>query len=111
MELDQDAIKWLANGERGISSETIFEYLTGVPTTGRFGCDRPRDPDDFRRCELLLEQVPSLRAKFHLMSFVSPVWANLVLDWDKIKSMILEEAPNWEGRASKAYTYMKSIGC
>lgn len=109
--VSENAIRWLAEGERGISSNAIFEVLTGYKATGRWGLGHPRDPDDFRRCELLLSAVPDLRDEMHNMVNVSPVWANLVRDWDKIKGMILEEAPNWEGRASKAYDYMKSIGC
>lgn len=61
-ELDADLVRWLAIGQRGRSSDAIVNHLTGA-LGGEDAEDRfafPHDPDDLRRCRLLLEQVPSL---------------------------------------------------
>lgn len=88
-------IDWLANGERGISSDTLVHYLTGQ--TRPRSKDHPHDPGDFRRCELLLRQVPSLRIVLPRMSRVSPTWAALVDNWDRIVSLMEDEAPGCFG--------------
>ena len=81
--LSEAATRWLASGERGISSETIFSTITGIKVSD--GCKgHPHDPDDFRRCRLLLEQVPELVPLFHKMRSVSPTWHALADNWDAI---------------------------
>lgn len=84
---------WLAKGERGMSSESIVERLTGVPVGSRSRYAWPHDPSDFRRCELLLRAVPQAREHFHLMADVSPTWARLVDAWDELVALGEEEAP------------------
>lgn len=106
---------WLASGERGISSEAIVSQLTGQPVGRRwFGGDHPYDPDDFRRCEILLRTYPLARLVFSaLMPSRSPVWAALVARWDEIVALIEEEAPGvFTGRregqsAPRAYALIK----
>lgn len=89
------AQKWLASGERGISSNAMFTHITGVDASGTWGFDPPCDPDDFRRCRLLLEQVPELVENLGFMRSVSPTWACLVDDWEIICTTMDEETPNW----------------
>lgn len=108
------AARWLAGGERGISSNFIFTRLTGVNAMGGWSTERdchPHDPADFRRCRLLLEQVPELGPLFPKMAEVSPTWARLVERWDAICAVMDEEAPKWrEGRgqiAPKTYDLIK----
>src|SRR4051812_25887588 len=56
------AIEWLLSGERGVSSESIFAHLTGIPIAGRVATNYlPSDAGDLRRCRKLLEVVPSFR--------------------------------------------------
>lgn len=106
------AVKWLAGGKRGISSETIFTHLTGIDALGDWRKDHPHDPADFRRCRLLLEQVPELVPLFPRMAEVSPQWATLVEQWDTICATMDAEAPNWrDGKgqiAPKTYDLIKS---
>lgn len=47
--LSEAAKKWLESGERGLSSETLFGHLTGIPLVGRWGPHHPADPSDLRR--------------------------------------------------------------
>lgn len=110
MNLPQSAIEWLAHGKRGMSSNTIFQTLTGIDTgsAGAF----PWDPDDFTRCEKLLTAVPEFRSRMGEVAAISKQWAALVSNWDKIKALIEEEAPEWDkgiGSAPKAYRLMKEL--
>lgn len=105
----QNADWWLINGERGISSETMFYYLSGR----RIGKheSHPSDPDDFRRCYLLLKAVPQWKTQLHKLKPVSKVWEGLVDNWDKLTEM-LETAMKTKGQqATEMYDLMKSIGC
>lgn len=93
-------VRWLASGERGLSSEAIVEHLTGEPVGGRAHAprhgrkDHPYDLSDFRRCELLLRQVDVARLVFPAMAEVSPRWARLVDAWDDIVAAAEEVDPN-----------------
>ena len=100
--LSEKAAKWLANGERGISSNTIFEQLTGMQATSDGYSCHPLDPADFRRCQLLLEQVPELQEQFYRMAEVSPEWERLVRAWPDIVAAMDAQAPEWRnGRSGK----------
>jgi hypothetical protein len=110
------AAKWLAGGERGISSNFIFTRLTGIDAMRGWGVERdshPHDPADFRRCQLLLEQVPDLQERFIKMALVSNEWDRLVAAWPAIIAALDEEVPGWrDGRtrkpATKAYDLIKA---
>lgn len=94
-DLSEAAARWLASGERGISSNTIFTRLTGVDALGDWCQSYPSDAWDLRRCRLLLEQCPELAAKFPEMAKASKKWAALVRDWDMICKTMDEELPDW----------------
>ena len=117
MNLSPEAVEWLANGQRGISSNAIFTHLTGVDAMGRWtfpGSNHPSDPDDLHRCRLLLERCPELRAELPRMATRSKVWARLVAEWDALCAMLDEEAPEWRqgrGSAPRTYARMNEIGC
>ena len=102
-------VLWLASGERGISSATIVQTITGIKTTEmrNFCGYHPLDPSDFRRCSLLLRQVPALRPHLHLMSAVSPVWTRLVACWDELEGMLVDAEASNDGKAM--YRRMKEI--
>ena len=100
---------WLLFGERGMSSEAIASYLAYGRLPGGF--NDPADPADFRRCELLLRAVPTLRKEFHQMANISKRWAFLVEKWDDIVASLEAEVPNvWAkhcgGSAPKTYALM-----
>lgn len=106
---------WLAFGERGISSEAIVSKLTGYSVGGsRWSSTYPRDPADFRRCQLLLNSVPLAQIAFPAMRSVSPEWARLVDSWDEIHEAIESEVPDYLGRwasgsASAGYRLMRRV--
>lgn len=97
-----DMVNWLASGERGISSNTMFTHLTGINALRQWRMDVPHDPDDLRRCRLLLEQVPELAARFPLMRDVSPEWARLVNIWPELCAAMDAEVPDWRAGLSRA---------
>lgn len=108
----RNAAWWLANGEHGLSSKTIYSVITGQNIMGtRYGYAHPCDPDDFRRCYLLLKAVPEWRIKLDRMRSISPVWNSLVDNWDKLTEMLEVAMKSKTGKAPEMYDLMKSIGC
>lgn len=113
MKLSENAIQWLASGDRGVSSNTIFETITGI-NTGEKRQDYPYDPADFRRCLRLLDACPEFKPLLCKMKGVSPVWRALVDRWDDLQKVFEKEAPpNWRNggiwSAPKTYKLMREI--
>lgn len=79
---------WLQHGERGISSETMFSILSGQPV--RRDLCHPCDPDDFRRCYLLLKAIPEWKRRLQALKPISSAWSNLVDHWDELTAMLEE---------------------
>ena len=105
---------WRLHGERGISSEAIADRLQYGQTSTRYMSNYPRDPDDFRRCELLLRHAPSMRADLNLMADQGPEWAGVVEHWDDILALIEADCPSAftssaHGSAIRAYALMEQI--
>ncbi len=98
---------WLLYGERGVSSEVIFKTISGKPLDKRNS--HPRDPDDFRRCYLLLEAIPEWKPLLYKLSRLSDVWEKLVTNWDKLTEMLLEQMKT--KTSNGMYELMKSLGC
>nr|WP_148270713.1 hypothetical protein [Burkholderia gladioli] len=94
-----NAVQWLATGERGISSETIFTVLTGLQLVDEDEMSHPLDGWDFRRCCLLLDSCPELAARFDGMSSVSPEWKVLICSWYSIFAVMNSENPQWRDHA------------
>lgn len=107
---------WAENGEHGISSKTMFNHLSkelhvrSLPLSHK---SHPSDPDDFKRCHKLLQAVPQWKEKLHLMKTVSPVWSNLVDNWDKLTEMFEKnESEKWKNyKEVGMYEFMESLGC
>ena len=94
--LSDAAVRWLAQGEQGISSRAMFNRLAlGIEPhlVTTWGMCNPWDPADFNRCEKLLRQVPELRERIALMADVSRIWANLVDHWQQIVDTFENECP------------------
>ena len=105
----ENAKWWLLHGERGVSSETMFKYLSdSVAHYPRYE-GTPCDPDDFRRCHLLLEAVPQFRGKLDRMRPVGPVWVKLVENWDELTRLLKEQMET--RKPNGMYELMESLGC
>jgi len=110
--LSEAARRWFARGEHGLSSETMFFVLTGekgpLIESDRDPVHHPHDPSDFRRCRLLMEQVPEFQARLPELSSNSAVWAKLVANWDALCVSMDSENCNWRSRSGIAvFTAMK----
>lgn len=110
--LSDNAVLWLATGQRGLSSETLFSLATGVDCTDDWGYNHPHDPADLGRCRKLLEFCPELADHLPRVAAAGPEWAALIPRWDELCALMDEESPEWrEGRgaAPKTYALMKEI--
>lgn len=104
------------NGEYGMSSGAMWNrlyYSDGMVNLDGQTKHHPSDPDDFRRCYLLLETVPEWKTKLHLLKDLSPVWEKLVDNWDKLTQMyeqnVKEEWKNY--KKIGMYEFMQTLGC
>jgi hypothetical protein len=88
---------WIANGEHGISSKTMFNILSDDNRIQNLYQSHPHDPDDFRRCYLLLQSCPHFVGKLQRMRSVSPTWSNLVDNWERLTEML-----EWQFQFKKA---------
>lgn len=112
LNLSDNAIMWLATGRRGLSSETLFTFLTGVDVEGDHGHNYPHDTSDLRRCMVLLDQCPELVSCLPRVAAAGPEWAALADRWDEICLVMDEESPDWRrgwSPAPKTYALMKEI--
>lgn len=115
--LGNEAIRWLAIGQHGMSACSIFWKTTGYKPAMILLLEDPRgrypvDPDDLSRCRLLLEQVPYVRDRFQIMEHCGPIWESLVEHWDNLCATMDEEAPEWrngKGIAPKTGKMMNDI--
>ena len=82
--------QWLASGERGISSDTLFEKLSGRGLGSRYK-SHPLDPNDFRRCYLLLKLIPEWKNDLDKLREINYTWDQLVNNWDKLTEMLEEQ--------------------
>lgn len=99
-----EQIQWLAIGQRGNSSNAIFERISGRPAPGSTGSTSyPHDVSDFIRCRLLLEAVPEFQSKIQLVSDVSLPWSKLVGAWEDICGVMDAEAPDWRNHKGGPY--------
>ena len=96
--------EWLQHGERGTSSETIAGHFLGVPLTQYES--EPVDPDDLRRCALMLERCPEVKAWLPAMAAVSPGWRRLIEQWDELVALLWREAEANRGQCPETYRRM-----
>ena len=104
----QKAMWWIANGERGLSSETMWNCL--MDNTD-FPISWPYDPDDFSRCYKLLQAVPEWRLKLYKLKPLSKEWNNLIENWDKLTGMFEENRrTHWENSEKIGmYEFMQTL--
>ena len=110
-----EAIQWLANGQRGLSSEAMFTACLGVDARSQTGLgyySHPRDPDDLCRCVRLIEAVPDVCLVFReVMPLRSKAWAALIAKWDVLVGTLDREVPDWRthhrGMAPETFRAMK----
>lgn len=102
--MDTKIAQWLVGRDTGSSSKAIVAELNGAMTSPD---DHPHDPDDLGRCIRLLELMPEYRIRLREMRGVSPMWRNLVDQWDELVRLYHEELPT--GKAPKCYDFMREL--
>ena len=81
-------LQWYRGYDTGISSETIFEVMTGVPVRRH---SVPLDPDDFGRCYRLLRKFPGWRQRMPEVSERFAEWGALIENFDALWDLYEEE--------------------
>lgn len=79
---------WLENGERGASSNTMFQFLSGRDIGLKRMYAHPHDVDDFKRCYLLIKTIPEWKSLLNRLAPISPVWKKLVDNWERLSDML-----------------------
>ena len=111
---EEDRAKWwLAHGEHGTSSLTLFVAIWGALITPAecrsllsSGPGHPHDPGDFNRCYKLLKAVPEGKSKLHLAKGTL-AWSNLIDNWDKLTEMLEEQIKTKKGNGM--YAFMQTL--
>ena len=105
----EKAMWWIANGETGLSSKTMWRCFMGQKDER---ICHPSDPDDFKRCYKLLRAVPEWKKEMRKLVGLSDVWRQLVDNWDKLTEMYEEnERTDWkECKRIGMYEFMKKLG-
>lgn len=96
--LSAGAIAWVLNGDRGESSDALFQACVSVPVLQGGARSAPRDGADFNRCALLQEAVYEC-ADVGAAVAISPQWAKLVAAWDALlaeRAADLGEGSTWQ---------------
>lgn len=108
-ELAAAVIRWMVNGNVGLSSKTMAFCALGVRQERT---DYPLDPADFNRCLLLVSRIPEIRNAFPKITKLSPEWHAVIGHWDELESLFISEAGlGWsqESSAPKTYERMDEI--
>ena len=96
-------IEWLANGETGLSSETIAFFALGK-TNRRISY--PYDPADLNRCIKLLTDAPEAKKALPILANLNPTWKRLVQHWEELQQMFIDEVGyDWCNAKSAPKTY------
>lgn len=120
-ELSESALNWLKNGEKGVSSETMFGAITGLEIQSRRS--HPSDPDDFKRCMKLINAVPEWNNELYKVAALSDTWNNIINNWETLCLMMEDTLKEWYSdppkdgskkkfeASKKQYDFMESLGC
>jgi len=111
MTLTPNMIKWIREGNRGISSETIFEVLADHPLleNDHVFHNVPHDPSDFYRCHTLLKCIPEFNGKLNRVAKVYPHWQVYADNWDLLESLLNTELKRKDGTAPKLYAVLHEL--
>ena len=104
----EKAMFWIANGEHGMSSKTMWNCFMD---NKKYPINHPHDPDDFSRCYKLLETVPEWYKDLHKLKPLSIEWSNLVDNWITLTVMYKQNIEeNWKNKDQIGmYQLMKEL--
>ena len=100
--------EWIANGEVGTSSKTMWCALQGIPFDR---ADVPHDPDDFSRCYQLYILVPEFRSAdaFDRIAAMYPWWKPYLDQWRKLERMYCAATSKGESTMPDLYAFMQEL--
>lgn len=78
------ALAWKSGTDTGLSSETIWFVMVGLPLPGG---DIPFDHGDFGRCYRLLSELPEWRERLPEVAAAHPEWGAYVDAWDDLAAL------------------------
>jgi len=106
--LPEKAIQWIASGNIGARSMTMWNCLIG---NTNFGRSSPSDPGDFGRCYRLLEFVPEWKSEIYKLKSLSKRWSVLIDNWDELTKMykLCTQYPSEKGYWESMYKFMKEL--
>jgi DNA-directed RNA polymerase subunit RPC12/RpoP len=86
--LDQRIKDWRENGETGLSSEAVLDYMVGnhAPTS------HPHDYADLRRVILLLDRFPEWSSRMGELAGIDG-WKGIAGQWDELVRRVLAADP------------------
>lgn len=105
-QMQKQIIKWLANGETGLSSKTMA-FVIGFGVVPK-RVSYPHDPSDLRRCMQLLDIAPEMCLYLDKMSEIHPVWAEIVNNWEELESVYHAEIS--QKQMPKTYELLQKFG-
>ena len=105
--LSEAAIEWLAIGQQGRSSVSLFWLLSGVRPRSEAADLKdvlPLDLSDFMRCRRMLEEVPDLAEAMTPSIGVEgwPRWSWMLGGWGALCATMDLESPQWRQHVGKA---------
>lgn len=99
---------WIDNGEKGLSSQSLFNILSGKHDKNP---DYPRDASDFRRCVLLLDLIPEWRERLEDCAVSAPgLWPALIRNWDALENALMNECPDLDFQNHKPSSFSSLLG-
>jgi hypothetical protein len=84
MEVKNEWLQWMASQDTGISSETMFSAITGVPVAMR---DIPHDMADVGRCVRMLRRLPDLRPQIEKVILQHKEWMPFIDCWKELERL------------------------
>jgi len=83
------AAEWMTCDDTGISSETIWAVMMGVPAH-KIDADIPHDAGDFGRCVALIDFIPEWKDRLCEVAAAFPEWKEVVRNWDTLHKRLLD---------------------
>lgn len=114
--IDKQAIFWLENGQRGMSSLTLCYHLTSDTIKEKIETmekrknflDYPHDSSDFGRCHKFFTMVPMARERLNEMANLNTQWASLIKVWDDLEALYINSKESPEN-LDKIYTIISDV--
>ncbi len=97
--LDDRMIAWIREGDRGISSEVIFEVLANHPLLEtELDFSTPEDASDFNRCHELILRIPEWENRLNEVSEKHRHWKLIIERWQELKTCLINDIAD-DGRS------------